>query len=153
MQAINKRVPVIVYDAGGIPLQVNHECNGWIVPTDDIDAVARLLSEIHSGKTSMARPKDEDHAQDGKVDPNSIADEWVMRYDEPVLKIAGDMGATSEDFWTVGNAVKWMYLATQILGIPLDGVGAAFEKRVGEGENVWRLVMQGETRDGDAKVR
>lgn len=153
MQVINKRVPIIVYDAGGIPLQVNHGTNGWIVPTDDIDAVSRLLVDIHTGKTSMERPTDDAHAQDGKVDPNSIADEWVKRYDEPVLKIAGDTGATSEDFWTVGNAAKWMYLATQILDIPLEGTGKPFDKKVGEGENVWRLVMDQETKDGEAEVR
>lgn len=148
-------MPVVVYVAGGIPLQVDHGCNGWVVPTDDIDAVAKLFVDIHSGKATIARPKDKDHAQDGKTDPNSISDEWVERYDEPVLKIAGDSGATSEDFWTVGNATKWMYLATQILDLPLEPerIGREFNKQVGEGENVWSLVMDEETVQGEAEVR
>jgi hypothetical protein len=46
-----------------------------------------------------------------------------------------------------------MYLASQVLGSPLEGVGRTFDKRVGEGENVWKLVMEDDMKEGEAKVR
>jgi hypothetical protein len=105
-----------VYDAGGIPLQVKDGHNGWIVKTDDIDAVTNLLFDFHQVKASLAKDMTD-------KDPNRLSNEWVEKYDEPVPKINGGVGATSEDFWTVGNATKWMYLATRVLDMPLDGVG------------------------------
>lgn len=143
-------MPVIVYDAGGIPLQVNHGCNGWIIPTDDIDAVADLLFDIRTCKTSLKRPTDP-NGEDKS--PNTMSDEWVNVYDAPVPKIAGAAGATSEDFWTVGNAVKWMYLATQVLDLPLAGVGDKFKGDKGEGGNVWRMAMGDDAKDGEGEVR
>jgi hypothetical protein len=35
----------------------------------------------------------------------------------PPIRSATDEGSTSEDFWTVGNAVKWMYLFSRVLGL------------------------------------
>lgn len=148
-QIINKRVPVIVYDAGGIPLQVNHGCNGWIVPTDDLDAVANLLFEIRTGKTSLTRPQGS--TKEDKS-PNAVSEEWVSSYDAPVPKVASDAGATSEDFWTVGNAVKWMYLATRVLELPVDGADRSAETGKGEGGNVWRIAMGDEAKEGEGKI-
>lgn len=119
------------------------------MPTDDIDAVANLLFDIRTGKTSLERPTDPDGEDKS---PNAISEDWVNKYDEPVPKVAGDAGATSEDFWTVGNAVKWMYLATQVLDLPLAGVGETFKGEKGEGGNVWRMAMGGDAKDGEGKV-
>jgi hypothetical protein len=123
--------------------------NGWIVPTDDIDAVAKLFYEIRTGKTSLARSSVSD-GQDKS--PNSISEEWVSKYDAPVPKVAGDAGATSEDFWTVGNAIKWMYLATRVLDIPLDGLGEPFKAGEGEGGNVWRMAMGQDAKEGEGQI-
>ena len=142
---INKGVPVIVYDAGGIPLQVKDKHNGWIIPTDDIDAVANLLFDFHSGKASL-------NGDSQNTDPNTAAGEWVEKYDEPVPKVNGGLGSTSEDFWTVGNATKWMYLATQVLGIPLEGVGQNFGFETGDGGNVWKMVMGDDLKPNEGEI-
>jgi hypothetical protein len=148
-QIINKRVPVIVYDAGGIPLQVDQGVNGWVVPTDDIDAVAKLLYEIRTGKTSLARPS----ISDGEdKSPNSISEEWISKHDAPVPQVAGSAGATSEDFWTVGNAIKWMYLATRVLDISLDDLGEPLKAGKGEGGNVWRMAMGQDAKEGEGQI-
>jgi len=136
---------VIVYDAGGIPLQVKDGHNGWIVPTDDVDAVANLLFDFHTGKKTLI-------GDSQKIDPNTAADEWVEKYDEPVPKINGGLGSTSEDFWTVGNATKWMYLATQVLKSPLDGVGEVYGFETGDGGNVWKMVMGDGLKEGEGEV-
>ena len=145
VQIINKGVPVIVYDAGGIPLQVKDGHNGWIVKTDDIDAVTNLLFDFHQGKASLAKATTD-------KDPNKLSNDWVEKYDEPVPKVDGGAGATSEDFWTVGNATKWMYLATQVLGMPLDGVGQRFKFDIGSGDNVWKMAMGDDVKEGAGEV-
>lgn len=144
-QIINKGVPVIVYDAGGIPLQVKDGHNGWIVHTDDVNAVANLLFDFHTGKKSLT-------GAGQNIDPNTAADEWVKKYDEPVPKINGGLGSTSEDFWTVGNATKWMYLATQVLEIPLEGFGEKYGFETGDGGNAWKLVMGDDVKEGAGEI-
>jgi len=138
-------VPVIVYDAGGIPLQVKDGHDGWIVPTDDVNAVANLLFDFHTGKKSLT-------GDSQNIDPNTAADEWVEKYDEPVPQINGGLGSTSEDFWTVGNATKWMYLATQVLKTPLEGVGEQYGFETGDGDNVWKMVMGDDLKEGQGEI-
>lgn len=76
-EAINKRVPIIASDAGGIPLQVKEGKNGWIVPSGDSAAVSDTLYKIYKGKLSVHRDLSEEKELDGKSDPNSVAQEWV----------------------------------------------------------------------------
>ncbi|OCF61516.1 trehalose synthase [Kwoniella mangroviensis CBS 10435] len=123
-EAVNKRVPIIASDAGGIPLQVKHGKNGWIVPTGDRSAVANLLYDIWEGKVSVHRDlSGANRDLDGKTDPNSIAQAWVGDFDKEAQKVHADEGATSEDFWTVGNSTRWMLLFDRLLGLsPEDNV-------------------------------
>lgn len=76
-EAINKRVPIIASDAGGIPLQVKEGKNGWIVPAGDSAAVSDMLYKIHKGELSVHRDISVEQELDGKSDPNSVAQEWV----------------------------------------------------------------------------
>lgn len=76
-EAINKRVPIIASDAGGIPLQVKEGKNGWIVPAGDAAAVSEILYKIHKGELSVHRGLSVEKELDGKSDPNSVAQEWV----------------------------------------------------------------------------
>lgn len=76
-EAINKRVPIIASDAGGIPLQVKEGKNGWIVPAGDSAAVSDTLYKIHKGELSVHRDISVEEELDGKSDPNSVAQEWV----------------------------------------------------------------------------
>ncbi|WVQ94959.1 hypothetical protein IAU59_002049 [Kwoniella sp. CBS 9459] len=117
-EAINKRVPIIASDAGGIPLQVKHGKNGWVVPTGDVHAIADLLVDIYTGKAQVHRDLSSNRELDGKTDPNSIAQSWVGDFDREAQKVHDEEGATSEDFWTVGNAARWMLLFDRLLELP-----------------------------------
>jgi hypothetical protein len=86
------------------------------------------------------------------LSPNEISEKWVNQYDKPVHKVSEDIGATSEDFWTVGNALKWMYLASQVLNIPLDTVGQSLEQGLEEEGNVWKMAMQEDMRVGEGEI-
>ncbi|WWC91987.1 uncharacterized protein L201_006941 [Kwoniella dendrophila CBS 6074] len=116
-EAVNKRVPIIASDAGGIPLQVKHGKNGWIVPTGDREAVANLLFDIWEGKAKVHRDLSSNRELNGKSDPNSIAQAWVGDFDKEAEKVHLDEGSTSEDFWTVGNSTRWMLLFDRLLGL------------------------------------
>jgi hypothetical protein len=103
------------------------------------------LFDYHTGKVSLKGDSE-------STDPNKAAEEWVQKYDEPVPKISGGLGKTSEDFWTVGNATKWMYLATQVLQIPLEGVGKEYGFETGDGGNVWKMAMGDDIKKGEGEV-
>ena len=86
-----------------------------------------------------------------------------------MLKVHGDKGATSEDFWTVGNAARWMVLASRVLGlddksegkVETEEIGVLNEMKIGErleGKgmdvmNVWKMVMRSEMIDGEGELR
>jgi hypothetical protein len=164
-------VPIIASDAGGIPLQVKHGKNGWIVPAGDSSAVATLLLDIHEGKTQVHRDLSHNRELNGKSDPNSVAEKFVGSDSAPVPPVKADADATSEDFWTVGNAARWMLLASRLLGLPQKGekgdaevteqdVGLLNEMRVGEklegkgvdAENVWKMVMGKDLVEGEGEL-
>jgi hypothetical protein len=79
---LHKGIPVIATRAGGIPLQVQHEKNGFLVTPGDQDAVAKHLYDLLTNQELYDRMSD--HAA------KSVSDEVS----------------------TVGNAVSWLYLAT-----------------------------------------
>jgi hypothetical protein len=165
LQAINKRVPIICSDAGGIPLQVQHGKNGWVVPSGDSEAVASLLLDIYQNKTTTDRDMAPKYKLDGKSDPNSIAEQFVRNFEMTMPKIHGDDGATSEDFWTVGNAVRWMLLASRLTagdGAVEGGeegvlgkmkVEEKLEGKGVDGENVWKMVMGDDMIEGEGELR
>ncbi|KAK8853482.1 hypothetical protein IAR55_004189 [Kwoniella newhampshirensis] len=167
-EAINKRVPMIASDAGGIPLQVKHGKNGWVVPTGDRSAVASLLFDIYQGKEKVHRDLSKGRDLDGKSDPNSVAQAWVGDFDQAAIKIHADEAATSEDFWTVGNAARWMLLFDKLLGLQAGEKGSVTTEDVGllksmgvgsplegkekndEALNVWKMVMGDDLLEGEA---
>lgn len=162
-------MPIIASDAGGIPLQVKHGKNGWIVPTGDSSAVARLLLDIYMGKAKVHRDLSRDRQLSGKSDPNSVAERFVGSYESTVPKVHADENATSEDFWTVGNATRWMLLFSRLLRLPAaieddlteDHARVLREMRAGEelagkgveGENVWKMVMGSDMLEGEGELK
>ncbi len=166
-QAINKRVPIIASNAGGIPLQVKHGINGWVVPTGDSSAVAQTLLDIYQQKTAVKRDLSTERELHGMTDPNAVAEKFVGSFEEPVQKVHADAGATSEDFWTVGNAARWTLLASRVLGLDvgegLQGeegellksmdIGKVLEGKEVDRENVWKMVMGSDMLDGEAEIR
>ncbi|WVQ83736.1 hypothetical protein IAT38_005880 [Cryptococcus sp. DSM 104549] len=163
-EAVNKRVPVIASDAGGIPLQVKEGKNGWIVPARNPGAVADKLFDIFTGKIKVHRDLSSTREFEGKSDPNSIAQAWIGDFDRQALKVHDDDGATSEDFWTVGNSTRWMLLFDRLLGLKASGKGDEAEilKKMGVGEplvgkgveggNVWKMVMGDDMLEGEGEL-
>jgi len=179
-EAINKRVPIIASDAGGIPLQVKHGVNGWVVPTSDTHAVASLLMDIHEGRASVHRDLQASRELHGRSDPNAVSEAFVKDYEMPMIKVHADAGATSEDFWTAGNASRWMLLCARLLGLEpkvmprsesdaREGPVGLSEEQVGllesmevgkvlagkevDGVNVWSMVMGPDMLEGEGEIR
>lgn len=165
-------MPIIISSAGGLPLQVRDGVNGWIVPSGESAPVAdRLLALFDAGVCPLPTVGVLERA--GQT-PNSLADAVVddllahpprinptppasmdgageRRAAEAAQDDAGQDVGCSEDFFTVGNAVKWMALWARIgprdvveAGGLLDGFlgkeGAPTWEGV-EGRSVWELVL------------
>jgi len=82
-EALHKGRPVIATDVGGIPLQVQHGKNGYLVPSGDWQAVAGHLVDLWTDK------------------------ELHKRMSEYAAK------SVSDEVGTVGNALSWFYLASK----------------------------------------
>ncbi len=84
-EALGKGKPVIAYKTGGIPIQIRDKENGYLVKTGDTGKVADLLYKLLSDK---------------------------KRY----LKLSKNARDKVErDFFTVSNAIKWLFLATELM--------------------------------------
>jgi glycosyltransferase involved in cell wall biosynthesis len=83
-EALHKGKPVIATRAGGIPLQVEHEKNGYLVDVGDTEAVARYLLML-----------------------------WTNRglYDR---MSAHALAHISDEVSTVGQALNWFFLVSKL---------------------------------------
>jgi alpha,alpha-trehalose phosphorylase (configuration-retaining) len=84
-EALMRAKPVVAYNSGGIPLQIQEGVSGFLVEAGDIATVARRLYELLTDDELYSRM--------------SMAAEKFARHD--VL--------------TPANAIKWLTLATQLL--------------------------------------
>jgi glycosyltransferase involved in cell wall biosynthesis len=80
-EALHKGIPVIATKRGGIPLQIQHEKNGYLVEAGDSKAVAKHLLDLWLD--------DKLHKQMSEYARKSVSDEVS----------------------TAGNALAWFYLA------------------------------------------
>ncbi|MCJ1282590.1 hypothetical protein MMC26_001915 [Xylographa opegraphella] len=83
-EALHKGIPIIASSAGGIPLQVQHGRNGFVVEPGDSDAVAKHLYALFTDAELYRRMS-----------------EYAAR-------------SVSDEVSTVGNALSWLYLATKL---------------------------------------
>ncbi|KAF3386359.1 Trehalose phosphorylase [Penicillium rolfsii] len=83
-EAIHKGKPVIVTRAGGIPLQVKDQKNGFLVDVGDTDAVARHIFELWTN-------------------PNLY--EEISAYSTNHL---------TDEVSTVGHALNWLFLSSEL---------------------------------------
>ncbi|KAJ5514066.1 Glycosyl transferase family 1 [Penicillium fimorum] len=83
-EAIHKGKPVVATRAGGIPLQVMHGKNGFLVDVGDTDAVAQHLFDLWT-----------DH-------------DMYLRISEYGIN------NVSDEVSTVGSALNWLYLSTKM---------------------------------------
>lgn len=82
-EAIHKGKPVIATKAGGIPLQVTHGKNGFLVDPGDTDAVARHLFDLWTDEGLYDR---------------------LSKYGRENI---------SDEVSTCGNMLNWLYLASK----------------------------------------
>ena len=80
-EGLHKGKPVIATNAGGIPLQMQHGKNGFLVDPGDYHAVAKHLLELYTDEALYKKI--------GTYAKNNVSDE----------------------VGTVGNALSWFYLA------------------------------------------
>ncbi|KAK9480340.1 hypothetical protein V1514DRAFT_276428 [Lipomyces japonicus] len=83
-EAIHKGKPVVAYRAGGIPLQVQHGKNGFLVEVGDTDMVALILNKLLFDKNLL----------DG-----------MAKYAR---------SSVSDEVGTVGNCLAWLFMFNEL---------------------------------------
>ncbi|KAJ5103403.1 hypothetical protein N7532_003932 [Penicillium argentinense] len=83
-EAIHKGKPVIATRAGGIPLQIENNKNGFLVDVGDTDAVAQHLYDLWTDNALYRRMS-----------------EYALSH-------------VCDEVSTVGNALNWLYLASKL---------------------------------------
>ncbi|KAG2194415.1 hypothetical protein INT47_003126, partial [Mucor saturninus] len=83
-EALHKGVPVVAYEAGGIPLQIQRDVNGFLVPIGDVEGVACKLLELFENPGLYARMSK--NAKEG----------------------------VTEEFFTVWNAMSWLHMILEL---------------------------------------
>ncbi|HET7637757.1 MAG TPA: glycosyltransferase, partial [Ktedonobacteraceae bacterium] len=84
-EALMKGKPVIAYNAGGIPLQIQDGITGYLVERGDTTQVAQHLYNLLTDESAY------------------------QRMSEAACENAG------KDYLTVPNAISWLYLASQLV--------------------------------------
>lgn len=84
-EAIEKGKPVIAYRAGGIPLQIEHGVTGFLVKIGNTSQTAKYLHDLLTDEKKYA---------------------FMSR---------NARKRVNQDFFTVSNASKWLYLATELM--------------------------------------
>ena len=83
-EALDKGVPVIAYEAGGIPLQIKRDEDGFLVPIGDVQGVADKMYELF--ENPELRQKMSDAAK----------------------------SLVTEEFFTVWNSMSWLYMFNEL---------------------------------------
>ncbi|KAG2219939.1 hypothetical protein INT45_010453 [Circinella minor] len=83
-EATFKGIPVIAYQAGGIPLQIREGINGFLLPVGDVQGVADLMYQLLT--------QNDLHAKLKKQSTTCI----------------------TEEFFTVTNAMNWLHLFIEL---------------------------------------
>ncbi len=84
-EAISKGKPVIAYKTGGIPLQIEDKITGYLVNDGDTSKVAEIVYKLLNDKEKY----------------------FTMRKNAKQK--------VEHDFFTVNNAIKWLFLATELM--------------------------------------
>ncbi|KAI8142776.1 hypothetical protein BJV82DRAFT_614230 [Fennellomyces sp. T-0311] len=83
-EALQKGVPVIAYDAGGIPLQIKDNVDGYLRPIGDVHGVAECMYRLLTDDTT--------HGRMSETAINSL----------------------TEEYFTVWNAMNWLHLFIEL---------------------------------------
>jgi len=57
IEAMSSGVPVIAYDAGGIPELVTHSFNGWLSKQGEIDSSVKMITHLHHNRRLLKKWK------------------------------------------------------------------------------------------------
>lgn len=85
-EALMKGKPVVAYQTGGIPLQIHDGENGFLVETGDTTHIASHLFELLTNATTYQR-----------------------------MSRAASCLSLNQDYFTVSNAICWLFLALWLL--------------------------------------
>lgn len=83
-EALHKGVPVVAYQAGGIPLQIVKDVNGFLVPVGDVQGVAERLFSL--------------------VTDNELREKMSQQA----------ISCVTEEFFTVFNSINWLHLFIEL---------------------------------------
>ncbi|KAG1453991.1 hypothetical protein G6F56_007429 [Rhizopus delemar] len=83
-EALHKGIPVVAYRAGGIPLQVNDEQDGFLVPIGNVELVAEKLFAL--------------------FDDPQLHERMCFKAKQCI----------TEEYFTVWNAMSWLYMFLQL---------------------------------------
>ncbi|OBZ83263.1 Trehalose phosphorylase [Choanephora cucurbitarum] len=89
-EALHKGIPVVAYKAGGIPLQIEHEKSGFLLPIGDVEQVADVLYRLFK-EPELHR----------KMSANAKA-------------------CVTEEFFTIWNAMSWLHMFLELTGHQSD---------------------------------
>ncbi|KAI8583353.1 hypothetical protein K450DRAFT_223218 [Umbelopsis ramanniana AG] len=111
-EALAKGVPIIAYQAGGIPLQIIEGVTGNLVPIGDVQAVA---------------------------------DKLFILFEQPEVRQRLAEGAVkylTEEYFTVWNAIAWLFMCNEITRNTTDSAGlvgeeATRDRNGGLGDSKW----------------
>lgn len=77
-EAVMKGIPTIIYDSGGMPLQIIHERTGYIVEKGNTDKVAEYMYKLLSDQeiySKMSISAQQDYYREATTVPNAI--KWL----------------------------------------------------------------------------
>lgn len=117
---------MIVSDAGGLHLQVLPGITGWITPAGEVEPVAQLFYDVYRGTVKLSTRKE------GRVGSKSGSGTQTRHASDNASR-------TREEFWTVGNASKWMLISLRHLETKHDLI-KRLNVEIEEGD-VWRQLM------------
>lgn len=111
-EALAKGVPVIAYKAGGIPLQIHDNKTGYLVPIGDIQGIADKLFNLF------------DHPEE-----RQLLSENAVKH-------------LTEEYFTVWNAIAWLFMSNEISKNTEESQGLTAEEATrdrngGMGDSRW----------------
>jgi alpha,alpha-trehalose phosphorylase (configuration-retaining) len=75
-ESLLKGVPVVAYDRGGIPLQIRHGVDGYLLPAGSIDKVSAIMKQMASDPNLRKRLSRPDICRDWLMTPSN-AGRWM----------------------------------------------------------------------------
>lgn len=82
-EAVMKGIPTIIYDVGGMPLQIKHDETGYIVPKGNTDLVAKYMLKLLSDNDlyrQMSMRASQEYEKSATTVPNAL--KWLQIFND-----------------------------------------------------------------------